>query len=228
MTLKLSSPRGITLATLLFSCLSSLGIAADVGAPGNSAEVPSEDNDFWNRLLTNDFSFPPPKIDCLVDVTVNCATESGSSCGTIQADLGVCTGSNAELETLVYTVEISNIGTVQMDVTIADFTLNGQTSSFLSQITPQTLQPTQSVAIELDFEVNICEASDYSSVIAVKASPPNGNICQDMQKIDFIVLPPPTFPPTQSPVTPETGTYIVVLYIGNGTPLKHLHHSVNL
>ena len=216
MTLKLSSPRGIMLVALLFSCLAALSIAADAVAPGNSAEVPSEDNNFWNRLLTNNFSFPPPKIDCLVDVTVNCATESGSPCGIIQADLGVCTGSNAAFETLVYTVEISNIGTVQMDVTIADFTLNGQTSSFLSQVTPQTIQPTQSVAIELEYEVNICEAADYSSVIAVEASPPNGNNCQDMGKIDFIILPPPTFPPTDSPVTPETGTYIVVLSNWNG------------
>lgn len=205
MTLKLSSLRRTMLVGLLFSCICAKGVTADAGTLGNSAEVPTEDTNFWSRILTNDFSFPPPKIDCLVDVTVDCVTESGRPCGTIQADLGVCTGSNAELETLVYTVEISNIGTVQMDVTLADFTRNGQTSSFLTEVTPRTLQPTQSVVIELEFEVNICEAAGYSSSIAVKANPPNGNICQDMEKIDFTVLPPPTLPPTPSPVTPETG-----------------------
>ena len=204
MTMKLTLVRCIVVS-FVFSSLAAFGSATNAGTT-DAALVAREEGAFWNRYLENNRSIPPtaaPKVDCLVDVTGDCVTENGTPCQNLQAGFGVCTGSNVVLESLIYTLIITNVGMVEMDVKVADVTLNGVTSSVLDSVRPQTILPNQATSLDHTIEVNVCEEANYSSVITVEASPPNGNSCQDMEKIDFIILPPPR--PTPSPRTPETG-----------------------
>jgi len=325
------------LPALLFSALASrtTALAADAVAQDKDS-VEQEDNALWDRLLTNDGSFPTPapKVDCLVDVTIECASSDGTPCGNIVPPNGVCAlggvienvvfsynparcvqsnnvqGTEAYcegfaplvagpvtvscsnlangapmsvepsvvnpgeafgvsssspgvplpdkidciyengggtkiqqvyidtsgdvtldlkdtfgsftlescapngmertcLEVLSYTIDISNIGAVDMLIDVVDFTLDGETSSFLDNVDPKLLPPGQSTSLIVMAQVDICTGAEFDAIINVEASPPNGDICRDTEKLTFTVPEPPTRSPTVSPVAIETGMNLV-------------------
>ena len=50
-----------------------------------------ENDQFWGRFLEDaSFSMPPPKVDCLVDVTIACFSEDGTPCSEIEPPVGTC------------------------------------------------------------------------------------------------------------------------------------------
>lgn len=83
------------------------------------------------------------------------------------------------LEEFGYEVTIENVGPVDMDVTVVDFTLNGDTKSFLSEVQPSVIAPGDSVVLEPTETVNTCMQASYDAVVNIQADPPNGMTCQD-------------------------------------------------
>jgi hypothetical protein len=104
------------------------------------------------------------------------------------------------LETLCYKIQLDNIGTVLMEVTVADFTLNGETESFLDLFPDTSIDVGQSENVEVKKEVDICSGNTYTVEIDVEASPPNGPFCKDTDIYEFT----PPLPDTLAPVPPVT------------------------
>ena len=98
-----------------------------------------------------------------------------------------------------------------MDITVADFDLNGNFLSLLEQIPINPLCPGETTSVETCGDVNICTNEEFCATINVEANPPNGEMCQDDDEYKFtpppiLGTPPPTPPPVSPPPTFPTDT----------------------
>jgi len=182
-------------------------VLSAVGAfAAEDATLSKEDEAFWGRFLTDSSSSltpsptPPPEQPCFVEVTLECATEDGTECMDIVPP-DVPTEEDC-IETVCYTVTIDNTGDVCMDITVADFDLNGNFLSLLEQIPTNPLCPGESTTVTTCGDIDICSGEEFCATINVEANPPNGEICQDDDEYKF--QPPPVAPPTPPPVPPPS------------------------
>ena len=186
-------------------------VLSAVGAfAAEDATLSKEDEAFWGRFLTDSSlsltpsPTPPFPQPCFVEVTLECATEDGTECmDIVPPDVP---SEEDCIETICYTVTIDNTGDVCMDITVADFDLNGNFLSLLEQIPTNPLCPGESTTVTTCGDVDICSGGEFCATINVEANPPNGEICQDDDEYKFTlppVTPPPTPPPTPGiPATP--------------------------
>lgn len=86
------------------------------------------------------------------------------------------------VESLAYQVEITNVGPVDMSVTMVEFTFNGQTFNLMSEVRQNPLVPGQSTALAPSLQLNICDVNNLLASISVQADPPNGGSCQDLEE----------------------------------------------
>jgi len=156
---------------------------------------------------------PPPTpgpVPCFVEVTLECATEDGTECMDIVPP-DVLTEEDC-IETVCYTVAIDNTGEVVMDITVADFDINGNFLSLLTQIPVNPLAPGESTTVTTCGEIDICNGGEFCAIVNVEANPPNGDMCQDDDEYKFQpptvppASPPPTTPPSPLPTTLPTNS----------------------
>jgi hypothetical protein len=126
-------------------------------------------------------------------------------------------GGQSCLEILTYTVDISNIGSVDMDVTVIDFIFGGATNDLLGELDTTTVSPGDSTTVSPIVLIDLCMGGEFCAEINVEAEPPNGAMCQDSETYCFDIsqLPPSPVPPpspeaptTLPPPTPGTPTTI--------------------
>lgn len=157
----------------------------------------------------------PDKIECRLQnpngelVQVNIIDVSGS----ISLDLGDRFGAlrleSCDLltcrETITFITEIINVGNVSAVITKVDMTLNGNTASFIEQITNNPLNSRETTSLQPKVEINICDGVEYRSSVSVQSSPPAGVLCLDSADyfIQTSVRPPASGP---SLVPPRSDT----------------------
>ena len=116
-------------------------------------------------------------------------------------------------ETACYNVNIENVGTNDMDITIVDFDFNGDVESLLDDLDVTTLTPGQSTSVEVKKDVDVCIEFEYCAVVEVEANPPSDMMCQDTDTDKFTIVQPestpfpspaPTFSPTPAPTPGPT------------------------
>jgi hypothetical protein len=110
------------------------------------------------------------------------------------------------IESLNYAITITNIGTTPMDITVVDFTFNGETESVLSDVPVNPLPVGENTSFDEVRLADICAGGDFVGGVMVEANPPTGDMCQDMDSYEFMVTPPPPTPPTGPPPTPAPTT----------------------
>ena len=108
------------------------------------------------------------------------------------------------LDELTYSMNIHNIGTNIMDVSVVNVTQNGVTTDYLSQVPNTHLSPGQSTQVTVTQTVDLCVPGAYTTSTLVQATPPGPGICQAQGNYTFVISPPPTPPPTPAPVPPPT------------------------
>ena len=175
--------------------LVALALSSAVGAfaATQDATLAKEDVAFWNRFLQD--SSIPPSVDCLVKVDISCTASDGETeCKDIVPPS--TPSDEACLENVCYTVVLENIGTVCMDITLANLDLNGEITDVLGLIPVDSLCPDETTSFETCGDIDICGGGTYLATIDVEADPPNGNQCQDSSQYNFNV---PSIP-TPSPV----------------------------
>lgn len=133
----------------------------------------------------------PQKIDCIILDVDGSALQQNiiDTSGTVQLDLKdsfgaltleSCAEDKSCLETLIYDVTLSNVGTVDMEVTVADFFFGGQTTSLLGDLEINPLAPDESTTLQQQFEnIDVCGGFEVTALANVEATPPNGDMCQD-------------------------------------------------
>ena len=83
------------------------------------------------------------------------------------------------LATLTYDVDLTNTGTVDMDITVLDFNVNGQPFAMLNDLPLRFLSPGQSTSVQPKAEIDICGGGfRFDAQVFVQADPPNGALCQ--------------------------------------------------
>jgi len=158
----------------------------------------------------------PDKILCFIteqgaDVQELMIDTSGSVRLDLQDDFGAltlksCAPDGSEIscsETICYDAEISNIGTVEMTVTVADFMAGDQLVSVLPDLPVNPLAPGEATSLSTCGDIDVCAGTEISAMINVEANPPSGDMCQKQAEYVFVPpmprIPPPTMPPTPSP-----------------------------
>ena len=165
------------------------------------ATLTKEDEAFWGRYLEGSTSItpspsPPPPVDCLVRVDIACTASDGETdCKEI---VPPSEPSDEDcIENVCYTIVLENIGTVCMDITLANLDLNGDIQDVLELLPVDELCPEETTSFEKCGDIDICGGGTYLATIDVEADPPNGNQCQDSSQYNFNV---PQIPTTPSPV----------------------------
>ena len=107
---------------------------------------------------------------------------------------------------LCYGITLSNTGSVEMDVTRLEFLFGQSVVDIASNVQPSTILPGQQIVLEEKYEIDICGGGTATAALDVQANPPNGAICQDVERLDVSLIPvpetPPVLPPTQDDVCP--------------------------
>lgn len=116
---------------------------------------------------------PAPGPPCAVDVDIGCKLTNGQDCTAIQPRTENC------IETLIYDIVICNVGGVIMTVTTVDFTLNGQASNLLGNLSVNPIPVGQCTTINPQVDIDVCSGGRFEAGIVVRANPPNGNMCED-------------------------------------------------
>ena len=96
------------------------------------------------------------------------------------------------IETVCYDIDISNVGTNNMDITVIDFDFNGEVFNLLPQVEVNPLAPGQTTSIEVKRDVDICQAIEYCAEVVIEADPPSNMMCLDDDDYKFNIgtLPP--------------------------------------
>jgi hypothetical protein len=81
------------------------------------------------------------------------------------------------IELLVYSIDITNSGSVSMEITVADLTLNDMTTSLVDDLLDTTVGPDETTVLEQRLEVDVCNGAQYNPSIQVEANTPNGGGC---------------------------------------------------
>jgi hypothetical protein len=187
---------------LVALALSTVGVFAT-----QDAVLSIEDEAYWGRFL-EDSSItpspaPPTPVDCLVKVEITCTASDGE---TECKDIEPPTNPSDEdcTDNVCYTIDIENIGTVCMDITLASLDLNGEITDVLGLVTDNPLCPDETTSFDACGDIDICSGGTFLANIAVEADPPNGNQCQDDGRYEFDI---PAIPATPSPESTETCKY---------------------
>lgn len=110
-------------------------------------------------------------------------------------------GGQTCLAVLTYTVDVNNIGTVDMEITKADFVFEGTTTNLLSVFENKLVPPGSKTSVSPIVLIDICAGEEFCADVNVEAEPPNGTMCQDT--IQYCVNSSPIAPtPVESPITP--------------------------
>jgi hypothetical protein len=167
--------------------------------PGQSFTVSSPDNGAL-----------PEKIECtlldgqtpvqinVIDTSGNVDLQLGDRFGALQ--LETCDDITCR-EVVCYVIEIQNVGTVSLDISKVEFTLEDETANLLEQVEDSSLDPGQFTSLEPCVEIGICGGNEYSAFVDVEASPPRGDLCQANDEFSFQISQlPPTTPQVPAPV----------------------------
>jgi len=91
------------------------------------------------------------------------------------------------IETLCYDIDIENTGSVEMEITLADFLFNGDTGSLLP-VSPNPLPVGQTINLTPKVDVDVCAGGEiYAEILVAATAPNNGDRCQDNEQYNFIV-----------------------------------------
>ena len=128
-----------------------------------------------------------PKVDCVVALEVRCRLRGGMECTDVAPRLDNC------LETFFYSVEICNVGSVEMMINAVDFNFNDNVNSIVAAVPQNQLLTGQCTSLVPNLQVDVCSAGSHLAVVTAEATPPNGNMCQDQQQqlVSVASLPPP-------------------------------------
>jgi hypothetical protein len=138
-----------------------------------------------------------PKVDCIVDVALICKLAGGTPCSAAVGRYQDC------LTTFNYSIEIHNLGTVEMLVDTDTFVYEGTTVDVLSRVNPNPLFPGERAFVYESRQVDLCQTNSVDASVTVRASPPYGDICQATDSLSIIITPLPP-PPTPRPTYPST------------------------
>jgi hypothetical protein len=167
--------------------------------PGQSFTVSSPDNGALPEKIECTLSDgqTPVQIN-VIDTSGTVNLELGDSFGALQ--LESCDDLTCR-EVVCYVIEIQNVGTVSLDISKVDFTLEDETANLLDQVEDSSLDPGQFTSLEPCVEIGICGGNEYSAFVEVEASPPRGDLCQADDEFSFQISPlPPTSPQVPAPV----------------------------
>lgn len=89
------------------------------------------------------------------------------------------------LKEIVYTYELENVGTNNMDITRLDISRNGETESLLTEVNDLTLSPGESAFASESQTINVCEPGTFSTGAVVQADPPGDGFCEDEVSYSF-------------------------------------------
>lgn len=92
-------------------------------------------------------------------------------------------------EMLLYNYTFSNVGSADMDITVIDWTYNGNTNSLLGSLPKTLLAPNETVVLQDTRVISVCLAAFYLIEIQVEAEPPNGQMCQAEDDYQFSLEP---------------------------------------
>jgi len=111
------------------------------------------------------------------------------------------------IETLNYDIDIFNVGSEEMTVTVVDFSFGDTTISLLDLVEEDLLQPGEETSVSTEIDVNVCAGGAFNAEIAVEADPPLGDSCQADAAIGSTREP---VPPGEGPTSPpaELGTLL--------------------
>jgi hypothetical protein len=140
------------------------------------------------------------------DASLNLKEEFGAfSLLSCASGLPNATTSKTCLETVSYFIEIKNVGSVEIDVTMVDFIDQSVKTSFAQDVvTP--VKAGETSFIETLVNVDICVGRQICVQVNVEAEPNNGETCRDTDTYCFqtrplppVPLPPPVPVPVKSP-----------------------------
>lgn len=146
----------------------------------------------------------PEKIDCIIldnnntklqqliiDTSGNVPLKLKNNFGAFTLESCVTQrGEKSCLETLRYDINVDNIGTVAMTITVLDFIFNKMTVNLLGEVGLNPVPPGQSTALQPMLKVDICAGEEYSAKVNVEATPPNGEKCQATDQYAFTIPKP--------------------------------------
>lgn len=142
-------------------------------------------------------------------MTIQCRLAStGRDCRTFDPrSSGGCT------QTLIYDLEICNIGPVDMRVNEAIFQFNGASTNMVGNLPMNPVRVGQCTSMAPRRMVNVCRNPSLTAGFAAQANPPNGNSCQaeDRHTVNF-PRPPPA--PVPTPVAQPTQTDACSIEVG--------------
>ena len=200
---------GLTGAPVTISCIN--------GATGSSVMTPVTVSPDQTFVVENSAGLPSNLTCTLSEGTTVKQVVSFDSSGTSTLNLNdqfgglvvqTCTNSggatNTCLDALTYTMNIHNIGTNIMNVSVVNVTQNGVTTDYLGQVPNTHLSPGQSTQVTVSQTVDLCVPGAYTTSTLVEATPPGPGICQAKGNYTFVITLPPTPPPSPAPVPPPT------------------------
>jgi hypothetical protein len=137
-------------------------------------------------------------------VSIKCESTTGVECKDI-----VTPSNTADcFVDIIYTYELTNVGDVNMDITVADRSRGGVTVSFLDLLPVKALVPGESASAKETETINACVEGTFVTTVNVAADPPSGVPCFATDTYEFNTItaptPAPTPPPTPAPTPPPT------------------------
>ena len=139
---------------------------------------------------------PEPMVDCQTIVELSCVLLDGSDCQQLEPRNSNC------LEPFTYPIQVCNVGPVAMTVSNVEIIFQGQSNQMVQNLPVNPVPVGQCTSISPRFELDVCTDAIYEASVVVEANPPNGNSCQDNNRVQVSVsrLPPPPTPrPTPRP-----------------------------
>jgi hypothetical protein len=178
----------------------------------------------------------PEKIDCVFTDVDNVILQqviidtSGNVPLTLSDEFGAFTllscerpsspqGGQTCLATLTYTVDVNNIGTVEMEITKVDFVFMGSTTNLLNVFDSTSVPPGGMTSVSPIVLIDLCNEEEFCAEVDVEAEPPNGNMCQDTTK--YCVNSTPLAPsPVEGPNTPPVSPPVLSTNVPVSLPVS--------
>ena len=90
---------------------------------------------------------------------------------------------------ITYTYTLDNVGTNDMNITVLEYTRDGETVDLLSEVVDSNpLSPGDSVSTSDEEMLNICVDGIYTTTVTAEADPPEGAPCFDEDEFVFEVV----------------------------------------
>ena len=154
----------------------------DVEVASLSGEICQDAEQFF--FTVSPLPQPTPRTTCGTDVSLTCGLEDGTDCAA-----AVVRSLDCEAR-LVYRIQVCNSGQVELEVTGAEFSVNGNVVPFVDQL--QNPIPTgECTVVTPAIDVDLCDTLDLNVLASVVGNPPNGNQCQDEEQLRITIAPSP-------------------------------------